>query len=125
MATTAGIFDPLHETTPRCRGPIKALPGTIKLSEAKAPSPAAWAEAGMLSGILARTQLGLAKPKKDLSPVEKCCQEGRRRKLLNDALIFLTARENGAVLVMSNLADMDLMMRFRPDAPCLQLRTRA
>ena len=116
LAITAGIFDPLRETTPRYRGPIEALLRTIKLSEAKAPSPAAWAEAGMLSGILARTQLGLARPKKGLSPVERCCPEGRRRKLLNDALIFLTAREIGAVLVTSNLADMDLMMRFRPDA---------
>lgn len=73
------------------------------------------AEAGMLSGILTRTQLGLARPKKGFSPVERCRQEGRRRKLLNDTLIFLTACENGAVLVTSNLTDMDLMMHLRPD----------
>ena len=64
-------------------------------------------------------QLGLAKPKKDLPPAEECCQRGRRRELLNDVLLFLTARENGAVLVSSNAADMDLLLRFRPDARIL------
>lgn len=116
LAITAGLFDPSHPTTGRYRDPVENLLNTINLSETRAPSPAAWAEAGMLSGILARTQLGLAKPKQALSPAGRCCQESRRRKLLNDALIFLTARENGAVLVTSNLTDMDLMMRFRPDA---------
>ena len=60
--------------------------------------------------------LGLANPKKDFSPAEQCCQEGLRRNLPNDALIFLTARENDAVLVTSNVTDLDWMLRFRPDA---------
>ena len=116
LAITAGVLDPSHRTTSTHRSWIENMHKGIRLAEVVAPSPAAWVEAGMLSGILARTQLGLARPKRDLSPAEQCCQEGLRRKLLNDALIFLTARENDAVLVTSNLTDMDLMLRFRPDA---------
>ena len=76
----------------------------------------------MLSGILARTQLGLAKPRRGLSPAEACCQEGRRREVLHDALIFLTAGEQGAILVSSNIVDMDLLSRFRPDVEMLLFR---
>ncbi len=79
----------------------------------------------MLSGILARTQLGLAHPKQGLSAAEACCQEGRRRKLLNDALIFLTAGELDAILVSSNIADMDLLSRFRPDVRVLLFQQSA
>jgi len=92
------------------------------LSDCRAPSPAAWAEAGILSGTLARTQLHLARPKSGLSTAEECCQKGKRRKLLNDVLIVLTARERGAILVSSNVADMDLLLRFRPDTRLLLYR---
>jgi hypothetical protein len=119
LSISAGILDPGHPGTERHRGPVLRLLESISLSDCRSPGPAAWAEAGMLSGILARTQLGLAKPKKDLPPAEECCQRGRRRELLNDVLLFLTARENGAVLVSSNAADMDLLLRFRPDARIL------
>lgn len=57
-----------------------------------------------MAGILARTQ-GLARDD--------------RRKLLNDALILLTAAEAQAVLVSRNLKDMDLLLRLRPDVQVL------
>jgi hypothetical protein len=76
----------------------------------------------MLAGILARTRLGLAKVRKDLSPVEVCYQAGRRREALNDALIFLTAREQGAILVSANIVDMDVLSRFRPEVKLLLFR---
>jgi hypothetical protein len=122
LSVTAGILDPAHPGTERIRGPLLDLLDAIGLSDCRSPSPAAWAEAGMLSGILARTRLGLAKPKQGLSPVEECCQRRRRREFLNDVLLFLTARENGAVLVSSNIADMDALLRFRPDAHLLLYR---
>jgi hypothetical protein len=87
---------------------------TVSLSDSRAPSPAAWTEAGMLSGILARTQFDLARPKRTLTPAEECCQKGRRRELLNDALVFLTAHEQDAILVSANASDMDVLLRFRP-----------
>jgi hypothetical protein len=64
-----------------------------------APSTQAWLEASVLTGILARTQ-GLRKD--------------NRRKLLNDALIFLSAAEVDAVLVSRNVKDMDLLLQLRP-----------
>lgn len=122
MAISAGILDPAHPETGRSRGALLRLLENISLSDCRAPSPAAWAEAGMLSGILARLQLGLARSRKTLTSVEACCQTGRRREVLNDALLFLTAREQGAVFVSANIADMDLLLRFRPDARLLLFR---
>jgi hypothetical protein len=122
LSISAGILDPVDVRTPVYSQPIKKLLQTIRLADCRSPSPAAWTEAGMLSGILARTQLGLAKPKKLLSPAEQCCQTGRRRELLNDALIFLTAREAGAILISGNVADMDMLLRFRPNVTVLLYR---
>lgn len=87
----------------------------------------------MLAGILARTQLGLARPKATLTPDQRCCQRGERRKVLNDALIFLTAQEQGAVLVTANRRDMDVLLRlgrganvllYQPGAPWASRKTR-
>jgi len=125
ISITAGLLDPAHPDTARNRAALVRLLDAVGLSDCRAPSPAAWAEAGMLSGILGRTQLGLARPKGGLSAAEACCQRGERRRLLNDALAFLTAREQGAVLVSSNVADMDLLLRFRPDARVLLYRQTA
>lgn len=94
----------------------------IELSDRRSPSAEAWTEAGMLPGILARKQLGLAEPKKALSAAERRRRRGRRREPLNDALLFLTARGNGAALVGSNVADMDASLRFRPGARLLLYR---
>jgi hypothetical protein len=42
-----------------------------------------------------------------------------RRKLLNDALIFLSAHEADAVLVSRNVRDIDLLLQIRPDVRVL------
>lgn len=122
ISISVGILDPKHPQTPRNRAALLEILAAISLAACKSPSPAAWAEAGVLAGILARTQLGMAKPKTALTPAEICCQTGQRHKLLNDVLLFLTAYESQAVLVSSNVADMDLLLRFRPDAHVLLFR---
>ena len=43
-------------------------------------------------------------------------------KLINDALLFLSACEQGAILVSMNSRDMDLLLRFRPEAHVLLFR---
>ena len=88
----------------------------------RAPGPAAWAEAGMLAGILARTQFGLARPRGRLASDAAEQQRESRRRLLNDALIFLCAGEHGAILVSGNVADIDVLLRFRPDIRVLLYR---
>ena len=66
------------------------LLATVDLAQTVSPSAAAWSEAGMIAGILARAQ-HLNRSRKELTAEEGCCQDGKRRKLLNDALIFLSA----------------------------------
>ena len=121
LAVSAGILDPAHPGTAQNRAAIMEVLEAVNDTEIVQPSAAAWAEAGMIAGILARTQ-HLARPKKALSPVEACCQEGLRRKLINDALLFLSACEQGAILVSMNSRDMDLLLRFRPEAHVLLFR---
>lgn len=123
IAVGAGLLDPTHPGTAASRGALLRLLDAISLLDCRAPSPAAWAEAGMLAGILARTQLGLAQPRRELTPMEAGYQRGMRRALLNDALLFLAAREQGAILLSANVADMELMQRLRPDARLLLFRS--
>ena len=73
----------------------------------------------MLAGILARASPNCVRAKGTLSPEQACCQRGERRRLLNDALIFLTAQEQGAVLVTANGKDMEVLRRFGRDAQVL------
>ena len=124
LAISAGILDPAHPGTAQNRGAIMEVLEAINDAETVQPSAAAWAEAGMIAGILARTQ-HLARPKKELSPLEACCQEGLRRKLINDALLFLSACEQDAILVSMNSKDMDLLLRFRPEAHVLLFKPAA
>jgi len=63
------------------------------------PDRDTWREAGILSGLIARLQ-----------------QYGssERRKVLNDALIYLSAARNGCAVLTRNLLDFDLMMQLDP-----------
>jgi predicted nucleic acid-binding protein len=104
IAVAIGHLDPAHPLTPVNRSKLEHVLRQIDPEEVVAPSPAAWTEAAVIAGILARTQ-GYPKD--------------ARRDLLLDALIFLTAREAGAVLLSRNVRHMDLLLRFRPDAQVL------
>ena len=121
LAISAGILDPAHPSTAQNRAAVMGLLDAISVSDIVTPSPEAWTEAGILSGILARTQY-LAKPKKTLTTDQACCQEGLRRKLINDVLIFLSAYEEAAILLTANSKDMDLLLRFKPDANVLMFK---
>ena len=88
LSITAGILDPADPRTGAHRNPLRRLLDSIDLADCRSPSASVWAEAGMLAGILARTRHGLTKAKKELSAAEQCCQRGRRREVLNDALCF-------------------------------------
>jgi len=104
LAADLGMLDPGHPNTPVVRTAIEATLHRIAPERVVAPSAEAWAEGAVIAGTLARTQ-ALAR--------------GDRRKLLNDALIFLTAWEANAVLISRNKNDIDLLLRFRPDVQVL------
>ncbi len=104
IAAGLGLLDPGHPGTPAV---VRALRETLEHADPLrtcAPSAEAWLEASLLAGILGRTQ-GL--PKAD------------RRKLLNDALIFLSAGEADAVLVSRNVRDIDLLLQLKPNVRVL------
>jgi hypothetical protein len=86
-----------------------------------APSAAAWTEAAVLAGILARPQ-GLATSTRTLTPDQACCQQGRRRELLLDALIYLTVVEQDVVLISANIRHMDLLLQLCPTGNVLLYR---
>ncbi|HEY2658243.1 MAG TPA: hypothetical protein VGI79_00870 [Caulobacteraceae bacterium] len=104
IAAGLGLLDPKHPGTPAIRKVLLETLAKADPARSVAPSADAWLEASTMAGTLARTQ-GL--PKHD------------RRKLLNDALLFLTAGETQAVLVSRNSNEMDLLLRLRPDVQVL------
>lgn len=63
------------------------------------PDRDVWREAGILSGLLARLQ-GYGK--------------AEQRRLLNDALIFLSAAKHGCSVLTRNITDFDLLMQIAP-----------
>lgn len=75
---------------------IAAIPSTRLLT----PDLRIWSDAGMLAGILARTQ-GL--------------QRHQRKEYLNDALIFLTAAKAGVPVLTAERVGFDLLQQLAPE----------
>jgi predicted nucleic acid-binding protein len=104
IAANLGLLDPGHAGTSSVTPALLDTLGNADPPRILPPSAEAWLEASVMAGILARTQH---------LPRES------RRKLLNDALVFLGAAEAGAVLVSRNSKDMDLLLQLRADARVL------
>jgi hypothetical protein len=121
LAISIGLLDPADARTPGTIAAIKAHLDQMEAAKAVSPSAAAWTEAAVLAGILARTQ-GLAVPKKSLTADQECCQKGRRRELLLDAMLYMTAIEQGMLLLSGNTRHMDLLLQLRPSANVLLYR---
>lgn len=73
-----------------------------------APPAQIWAEAGILAGIRARTG-GF--------------QQAQSQDALNDALIFLQAREIGAAVLTANVTDFDILQQIVPNGRVIFYRT--
>lgn len=121
LAVSIGLLDPRDARTPATAAAIQMHLDRMALDTTVSPGPASWTEAAVLAGILARTQ-GLAMSKRGLTPDQECCQRGRRRELLLDALLYLTAIEHGLLLVSGNLRHMDLLLQIRPSRNVLLYR---
>ncbi len=104
IAAAIGLLNPGHPGTPAVSQVLRDTLRKADPTRIIAPSPETWLEASLMAGILAHTQ--------HLS-------KDSRRKLLNDALVFLTAGEAQAVLVSRNGKDLDLLLRLRPDVSVL------
>lgn len=121
LAISIGLLDPADPRTATTIGAIQSHLDHMSKDKTVAPSASAWTEAAVLAGILARTQ-GLATSKRALTPDQVCCNQGRRRELLLDALIYLTAVEQDMLLISANIRHMDLLLQLRPTANVLLYR---
>jgi predicted nucleic acid-binding protein len=108
LASGVGLLDPTHPMTRRLIDEIAGVLDRRPIQRTIAPDTAIWREAGILSGILARLQ-GFDK--------------GQRRRLMNDALLFVTARRYGCTLLTRNVSDFDLMQQLEPAGRVLFYRT--
>ncbi len=93
--------------TPASLARIASMLARMPAERLVQPSPAAWDQAGMMAGTLARTQ-GFAK--------------GAHLALVLDAAVLLTALERGAVVLTANIGDFDLLLELRPEAQVLLYR---
>ena len=96
-----GRLDPAHRSTKSTLETIRATLADIPGHRLHAPDAAIWGQAGILAGLLFRTS-GLPKG------------EGYERRFVNDALIFLQARQLGASVLSGNVRDFDLLSRIVP-----------
>ncbi len=102
-----GRLDPSHKDTKGTLTAIATVIGRILPQRLIAPSVRAFAEAGIVTGVIARLH-GL--PKADRQP------------MLNDAALFLQAMEGGFTLLSGNVADMDLIGQLMPAGRLLLYR---
>jgi hypothetical protein len=121
LAISIGILDPSDPRTPRTIAVILAHLHQMGGARDVSPTASAWTEAAILAGMLARTQ-GLAVPRRQLNPDQLCCQIGRRRELLLDALLYVTAIERDMLLLSGNIRHMDLLLQLRPSHNVLLYR---
>jgi predicted nucleic acid-binding protein len=109
LAAAIGLLDPthsqIHEITEKISDVIERRPSYRTI----APDPEIWRVAGILSGILARLQ-GYGRD--------------NRRRALNDALLFATARKHGCTVLTRNTVDFDLLSQLDPTGNVLFYRTK-
>ena len=107
MAALCGRLDPWHGKTPDIVRQLVAAIDRRPAHRILAPDRSVWQEAGILSGLLARLQ-GYAAP--------------HRQRVLNDALIFCTALQNGCTVLTRNVRDFDLLQQLMPAGKVLFYR---
>jgi predicted nucleic acid-binding protein len=121
LAISLGLLTPDHPRTRTTSAAILAHLDHMMGHRGVSPSAAAWTEAAVVAGILARTQ-GFATDKGQLNEAQICCQRGRRRELLLDALLYFTAIEHDFLLVSGNVRDLDILLQVRPSPNVLLYR---
>jgi predicted nucleic acid-binding protein len=102
-----GRLEPTHAETATALAEIQGVIEDIPAHSFTGPSARAVVEAGIVTGMIARSR-GL--PKADRQP------------LFNDACLFLQALESGLHLLTRNIADMDLIQQIVPAGRILLYR---
>jgi predicted nucleic acid-binding protein len=107
LAATCGLVDPAHAQT---RGIIEQVIAVIERRprhRTLLTDSEIWLEAGVLSGTLARLQ---------------GYKSEQRRRVLNDALLFATARKHGCFVLTRNVLDFDFLQQLEPSGNVLFYR---
>jgi hypothetical protein len=107
LAVSIGALEPADRRTQATLTPIVEMFTRLDPSRIVAPNYEIWLEAAVMAGILARTRTHPRHSK------------ARRRKFLNDTLLFLLAADTGAVLISRNSRDLDLLLQMKPQVGVL------
>src|SRR5436853_6298680 len=99
LASACALLDPGHRNTRSVIKQIMATLNRIPPHRTICPDREIWRDAGILTGTIARLQ-GI--PKSD------------RRRILNDALIFASARKHGHTVLTRNVGDFDFLQQLDP-----------
>jgi predicted nucleic acid-binding protein len=99
LIAPCGFLNPNQRSTVETTRRIMAVIGHRPAHRTIAPDRETWLVAGVLSGILARLQ--------GYGPAD-------RRRVLNDALIFATARKHGMTVLTRNIDDFDFLQQLDP-----------
>ena len=99
LAATCGLLDLAHLRTREIVEQVAAVIERRPNYRTITPDAEVWREAGILSVMQARTQ-GYGRE--------------QRRRVLNDALLFETARKHGCVVLTRNVVDFDLLQQLDP-----------
>ena len=107
LAATCGLLDPAQAQT---RGIMEQIVAVIERRPSHrtlATDSEIWREAGILSGTLARLQ---------------GYKSDQRRRVLNDSLLFATARKHGCSVLTRNVLDFDFLQQLDPSGKVLFYR---
>jgi hypothetical protein len=104
-----GRLDPKHAATKAVLETIAATVEDIPEHRLHAPDTAIWGQAGVLAGLLFR-----------LSNLPK--GEGHERRFVNDAIVFLQARQLGAGVLTGNVRDFDFLSQIIPSGRVILYR---
>lgn len=100
LMALVGVLDPMHPDTAQLLRQVVATVERRPAHRIVTPDRGVWREAGILAGLVARLQR---------------YGKTEQRKVLNDALILLSAAKHGCSVLTRNVADFDLMMQIVPD----------
>jgi predicted nucleic acid-binding protein len=104
LSALIGLLRPDHDDTPQVIHQVLASIERRPSHRIVTPDREVWRDAGILAGLLARLQ-----------------QYGNaeQRKILNDALIFMSAAKAGLTVLTRNVSDFDLLMQLVPHGKAL------
>jgi len=107
LAAACGALNPAHAQTRIVIEEIAAVIDRRPIQRTITPDRDTWREAGILSGVLAR----IHGQNKD-----------QRRRTLNDALLFISARRHGCTVLTRNISDFDFLQQLNPSGRVLFYR---